>query len=354
MIQRAAIPLPSSCAASLGRLLDHWLLGLALVLCLMSSGCAAQGFSATPVPLHSQLGPGDRYAGIRLLGTLKLADASINGLRLCGLSGLAWDEITGLLYAVSDQARLFHLRPEFDTRGYLAGVQVVAAYPLRNAAGAPLRPPFHDAEDLALLQISGRPPELLIPFEHKPRLARYTTQGRWRGEIPLPAPWRAVGNYRDPNQGLEAIALSPRWGWLLGTEQPLRSDPDRQIRLFARHGRSWRYPLSDAPGSALVAMTVLPDGGFLTLERAFVHPLRPLIIQLRRTDPLSTSDASPLLTVTELARFDTSQGWLMDNFEGLALHRNQHFFMVSDNNCRALQSTLLVYFALDSATGPPP
>ena len=47
-----------------------------------------------------------------------------------------------------------------------------------------------------------------------------------------------------------------------------------------------------------------------------------------------------------MAVFDTSQGWLLDNFEGLARHREQRFFMVSDDNRSALQSTLLVYFEL--------
>ena len=328
--------------------LSHWLRWLALTLCLAASAasCAAQDRIGQPTALHSQFGPGDGVGGVRLLGAVRLLDNKINGLRLCGLSGLAWDEAAGLLYAVSDQAYLFHLRPEFDAHGYLVGIQAVAAYRLRDAAGTPLRHPWRDAEDVALRHRPGQPPELLIPFERKPRLVRYTVQGHWRGEIALPAPWRTVRRYRDPNRGLEALALSSKWDWLLGTELPLRADPDLQIRLFTRGGQVWRYPLSNAPGSALVAMTALPDGGLLTLERAFVHPLRPLSILLRRTGPLPAPTAGPLLTVTEVARFDNSQGWLLDNFEGLTAHRPHHFFMVSDDNCSRWQSTLLVYLAL--------
>ncbi len=48
--------------------------------------------------------------------------------------------------------------------------------------------------------------------------------------------------------------------------------------------------------------------------------------------------------VTTLAVLDSSQGWSVDNFEGLARHRGLKFFMVSDNNFSALQKTLLVYF----------
>ncbi|HCB12317.1 MAG TPA: hypothetical protein DEP36_01915, partial [Gammaproteobacteria bacterium] len=38
--------------------------------------------------------------------------------------------------------------------------------------------------------------------------------------------------------------------------------------------------------------------------------------------------------------------WLLDNFEGLTRYQDQRFFMISDDNCSAWQSTLLVYFEL--------
>ncbi len=75
---------------------------LAFILMLGLSTCAANEFRATPISLADQVGVGDAYAGIRLLGALRLANTQINGLRLCGLSGLAWDEDEGLLYAISD------------------------------------------------------------------------------------------------------------------------------------------------------------------------------------------------------------------------------------------------------------
>jgi hypothetical protein len=325
---------------------------LALVLGWPASGCAARQFEATPIALTDQVGPGDTYAGIRLLGALRLSDASIDGLRLCGLSGLAWDEDAGLLYAVSDQGALFHLRPEFDGQGFLNGLRPVAAYPLRAATGAPLRAPFDDAEGLALRKgengISGDA-ELLVSFELKPRVVRYGPRGEWRGEEPLPAPLRDIRNYRDPNQALESVTLHPRWGVLTGTETPLRADPAGQVRIFTRQGPFWNYPLGHAPNSALVAMEVLADGGLLTLERAFVTPLRPLVISLRRTEPLPAPGMNQtLLQVVNVAVFDSGRGWLLDNFEGLTRHRDQRFFMVSDDNCNTWQATLLVYFELQS------
>ncbi|MDG4550009.1 MAG: esterase-like activity of phytase family protein [Candidatus Contendobacter sp.] len=323
---------------------------LALVLGLPASGCAAREFEATPIGLADQVGPGDIYAGIRLLGALRLNDASIDGLRPCGLSGLAWDENAGLLYALSDKGALFHLRPEFDSQGFLSGIYPVAAYPLRAASDAPVRPPFDDAEGLALRRVPDGV-ELLVSFEMKPRVVRYGPKGEWRGEEPLPTPLRDIRNYRDPNQALESVTIHPRWGVLVGTETPLRADPADRVRIFSGDGRFWTYPLGKAPGNALVDMVMLPDGGLLTLERAFVNPLRPLIISLRRTEPLPAPGARRTPPqVADVAVFDSGRGWLLDNFEGLAHHRDWRFFMVSDDNCNAWQATLLVYFELD----PPP
>ncbi|MFO1423232.1 MAG: esterase-like activity of phytase family protein [Candidatus Competibacteraceae bacterium] len=326
---------------------------LALVLGLPASGCVAREFKATPIALTDQVGLGDTYAGIRLLGALRLNDVSIGGLRLCGLSGLAWDEDAGLLYALSDEGRLFHLRPEFDAHGYLTGAQLVAGYPLRDESNRPLHPPFSDAEGLAIRNGNNRPlddKELIVSFEDRPRVARYNPKGEWRGDESLPTLLRDLRNYRDLNQALESITLHPQWGVLVGTETPLRDDPAGQVRIFTRDGRFWTYPLSKAPNSALVDMTTLPDGGLLTLERAFVNPLRPLIISLRRTEPLPAPGTDQtLLNVTDVAVFDSGQGWLLDNFEGLTRHRDQRFFMVSDDNCNTWQATLLVYFELRSS-----
>lgn len=329
--------------------MPRFILLLAVLCGLPLSACAAREFAATPISLADQVGTGDIYAGIRLLGALRLTGSEINGLRLCGLSGLAWDEDAGLLLVISDQGALFHLQPTFDDQGYLTGARAIAAYPLQDASGKPVRAPFDDSEGLVIRngdnQIQGDT-ELLVSFEVKPRVVLYGPMGEWRGEEPLPAVLRDIHNYRDGNKALEAVTLDPRWGILMGTETPLRNDPDGQIRIFTASNRFWNYPLGNAPGSALVAMETLPEGSLLTLERAFVAPLRPLVISLRRAElPVLGTTRAPL-KVTDLAVFDSSQGWLLDNFEGLTRHRDRRFFMVSDDNCSSWQTTLLVYFGL--------
>jgi hypothetical protein len=253
-----------------------------------------------------------------LLGALRLPSTVINGAKLCGLSGLAWDEDAELLCAISDRGRLFHFKPEFDDRGFLRDVRLVQAHPLLDEAGKPLRKPYNDSEGLAILNGHNGiqdDTKLLVPFELRPRVILYDSKGRRLGEEEkIPALLKDVRNYRDSNKALEAVSVHSRWGVLVGTEIPLRKEPAGRVRIFAVDGRSWLYPLSDAPNSSLVAFEALPEGGLLTLERAFVAPLLPFVISLRRTEPLLPGMEAPL-KVTDVAVFNSSQGWHLDNFE---------------------------------------
>lgn len=315
--------------------------GALLIWCLLPwlAGCAL----AAPASSYT-LAPSDtlhRFQGVRLLGALRLQSVEVNGLPLVGLSGLAWDQDEGLLYAISDFGRLFQLLPVFRD-GQLVDVRIVDGYPLTDSRGRPLRYPWSDAEGLTLRNgangIRGDS-ELLVSFERRPRVRVYTPRGRRLGSEPMPARLDDAGNYSDPNRALESITLHPRWGLLLAPELPLRGD--RVSALFAQSGRRWRYPLSAAPGSALVALEALPDGSLLALERAFVSRYLPFTISLRRVQLPADGD---IASVNDVAVFNTGQGWHLDNFEGLARHRDRRFFMVSDDNDSIWQNTLLVYF----------
>jgi hypothetical protein len=73
--------------------------------------------------------------------------------------------------------------------------------------------------------------------------------------------------------------------------------------------------------------------------------MQPFAISLRLTQLSKPQTTSPLV-VSDVAIFQSDQGWLLDNFEGLTRHRALQFFIISDDNCSNLQSTLLVYFEL--------
>ena len=312
---------------------------------------AAAGAGAEPFSRPAEIAP-PGYAGpdVELLGSVELGARAPDGHRVSGLSGLAWDADEQVLYAVSDEGYLLHLRPAFDG-DRLSGVEHLATYTLRDDRGRPLAGRRRDAEDLAIRHSTNGTAgdtELLVAFERAPRIARYAPDGTLLDTLDLPLPLAGVGNYAAPNRSLESVAEHPVFGLLTMPEASLDDDPPGTVSLFALDGRRWSYTTADDAASAPTALDVLPDGRLVALERAFVSLLWPLVITLRITDP----GDEPGLEVATLARLDTSEGWGLDNFEGLAWHRCDRFFVVSDDNASSYQRTLLLYLRLPALAVP--
>jgi len=266
---------------------------------------------------------------------LRLARTAPDGGPVHGLSGLVWQETKGLLHAVSDQGYLLTLRPRF-THDQLVALEFIARHPLRDAAGKALEGLDRDAEGLAL---DGGQETLLVSFEHRHRVARHDLEGRWLEEIPATAPLAAGIRALPSNDGMEALAVHPGHGVLVGIERPALALPG-QILGYAEPAEGWSYPVA-SPEGALVALDTLPDGRLLALERRFIAPWKPLIITLRLLNPDAPTLPSPIL-----ARFSSAEGWPVDNFEALAWHRDDRVFMLSDDNANPAQKTLLVYLQL--------
>jgi hypothetical protein len=324
---------------------------LAILLAWLSSACTALGGDGTARPFQLSEESREVHQGVRLLGTLALDPVTVDRLPLVELSGLAWDADEGLLYALSDHGNVFHLRPVFG-RGRLVDLHVLSAHALTNANGRPYRGKAADSEGLALRNAANGEPgdtELVVSFERRPRILGCRPDGRCTHAYPLPPRLADRTAYRSPNKALEAVAWRPGRGYLTGAEWPLEGDATDAYLLFDAQGPRYRLPRHPAPRSALVAMEALPDGSLLTLERSYVSVWRPLRTILRRAKlPAEPKEGEgtpiPLDDVRQVAVFASTDGWLLDNFEGLAHHRDGRFFMVSDDNQSPLQQTLLVYF----------
>jgi hypothetical protein len=270
---------------------------------------------------------------------------SVNGLRLSGLSGLAWDEDDNLLYALSDHGVLFHLRPIFRN-GQLVDVTLrhVAAL-IDPRTHKPVRWKRSDSEGLDILNgHNGKQgdAELLVSFEHEPRIVRYRPDGTYIADVPLPAALRDVKRYRGSNKMLESVCMHAREGILTTPELPLDHETEF-ARLYRMDGGTWRFPASHG---GIVALECLPDGDVLEMERDYATLALRWVITLRRLRLPADTPADTLLATETVATLDSNQGLHIDNFEGLARHHGNRFFMVSDDNDVFIQHTLLVYFEL--------
>jgi hypothetical protein len=297
------------------------------------------------VPLADNIRIGDRVERIRFLGMLQLPNPVVDKMRFSQLSGLAWDDDDGILYALSDKGFLFHLQPVFQN-GALTGLKLLKAVHLRElGSNKPLRWGRSDSEGLEVLRgRNGRKgdAELLISFERIPRIVRYRPDGYAIEEYTLPAPINQAGNYQNANRMLESVCLDPRLGILTAPELPLKGERAGFTHIFSLGGKSWLYPLPTR--NRITDMDCLGRGRVMLLESNIENVLGRLSVSLKIAtlpeDPLA-ADPVPVET---LVTFDTDKGHQIDNFEGLAHHRGNRFFMVSDDNDLFIQRSLLMYF----------
>jgi hypothetical protein len=294
------------------------------------------------VELSDTVKVGDRVGRLRFLGMLALPDITRNGVRLSQLSGLAWDDDDGILYAISDKGGLFHLQPKF-TGDHLVGLRLLKTLPLRPLGQAPARA---DSEGLNILRGRNRrqgDAELLVSFERFPRIVRYRADGTAIGEYPLLAPLNDTKNYRDANMMLESVCVDPSLGVITAPEAPLKSERDGYTRLFSLAGKSWLYPFT--PGDRITDMECLGNGEVVVLQQTYLHAFGQIKVQLKRVQ-LTTVSSGQTLQPESLALLDSKERLQIDNFEGLTRHKARRFFMVSDNNDLFVQRTLLLYFEL--------
>lgn len=307
---------------------------------------ASELLETRAVPLAEGVKPGARIGRLRFLGMLELPDIRRDGTRLSQLSGLAWDEDDGVLYAVSDRGYLFHLVPEFEG-DVLARVRLKKAVILQDPISQKTtKRKYFDTEGLDILYgRNGRKgdAQLIISFERVPLVARYDTDGRVLERYALPEALNDVKHYQNPNKMLESVCVDPALGILTVPELPLRDEFNHTTRIFSLSGRFWQYPVED--DERITDMACLGQGDVLLLQQHSGMLFNRIVVSLKRVH-LSVETVGQELKPESVARLDTQQGHQLDNFEGLARHRGRRFFMVSDNNDLFIQRTLLMYFEL--------
>jgi hypothetical protein len=185
--------------------------------------------------------------------------------------------------------------------------------------------------------------ELIIGTEREPQILRFRADGYAIGRHALPAPADKPGSFSSLNKMLEAVCADSALGVLAMPEVPLKNEREGYTRIFSVAGSSWLYP--SAPGDRITAMECLGKGEVMVLQQNYQTPFSNVIVMLRRVQLAPGPPIQPLKPET-IVTLDSSKGFQIDNFEGLARHRGNRFFMVSDNNDLFVQRTLLMYFEL--------
>ena len=279
-----------------------------------------------------------------LLAIANLPNVTIDGFKIHELSGLTWDEDEDLLYALSDNGYVLHLRPVFENNN-LIDVLFIKGHSLRNKNNRPLRYKDSDSEGIAVkngnngVQGDSR---LIICFERIPRLIEFTTDGKMIAEIPLPAELADIRNYQSENKSLEAITIHDKYGIITGPEHPLISKPvGNALDIYSLNGDYWSFPVHNQHYGALTGMTTMPDGNVLALERSYGGLFPATEITLHRIVLDKHNPKSEIIYT-----FGPDNGLLNDNFEGITRFRDNSYFMINDDNNHPLKRTMLVYFSI--------
>ena len=316
------------------------------------ASCSSSFSETFPYDLVPKEGFYSKPSDIKILSTIGLNLTTPQGNKAVELSGISWDEDEGILYAVGDEGMLYHLKLIMQDNK-INGVKVIAEYDFLKKNGKRLKKKWRDSEGLSSLKhnngIKGDT-ELIVSFEGKPRVVGYSPQGQYMGEIKLPAKLWRKKEYRSKNKALESVVVHPAKGVITAAEFPLKNKPKNVHTLYSSSGKEWDFNASTALNSAVTGLEVLDNGNILVLERAWAGIQNPIVINLSEID-LNNCDDKAKCNKKKLASLSTSEGWLLDNFEGLAHYKNNQYLMVSDNNDKDYQTTVLVLFeVLDKNT----
>ncbi len=231
--------------------------------------------------------------------------------------------------------------------GMLNGLENVHMAPLLGAPGENLQGKHAaDSEGLGLANNG----DILVSFERYHRIARYDFDGAGAqaraAYIAIP---EESENFSD-NKGLEAVGQFPAGsllgGRILAVAERYLDDDGNHTGWLLGDGDPVKLQFARVEDFDITAMTILPDGRLILLERAFSILLGPAM-RLRLVEPAELR-AGNVITGRELMRANSHE--TIDNMEGLANHVSEDgetiLTLISDDNFRSFQRTLMMQFAL--------
>jgi len=280
--------------------------------------------------------PEQRDVGrLRFLGGLDLRSSDD---RFGGLSGLDISADGARLTAIGDRGSWFTALLSYGKDGRLTGISGTQLLSARDETGKPFADQkLKDAESIARLTDG----TLIVGFEHRHRLLRYTGPGAAAQAVGMPLMLGAS----PPNGGAEATTRL--WGnQLLVLSERLEARPGIAAGWIGA-GQEWRAVGFRRKGQFRpVGAATRDDGAVFILERRFttIGGISSRISYLpgRKIAP------GAIFEGTELA--ELSAPLVADNFEGIAVRRGKPgetlIYIVSDDNFHDLQRTLLLMFSL--------
>jgi hypothetical protein len=261
-----------------------------------------------------------------------------------GLSGMVVSDDGELLTAVADTGHWYRIGLEHDSAGRLTGFIGAETGWLMDLQGRPPRKKINgDAEAITALPDGN----FLVAFEQKHRIWLYKkpAQGHALTQPAVVAGVPPAIAKLPRNGGIEAMARLPSGEYLLLSESGIAADGNH-LGWIGRRSKWAELRLAPQGSFESSDLALLPDGNLLLLERR-VNLLDGFVTRLSVIDAQTLAPGA-VLQPRELAVLRSPLS--VDNFEAVAARQapdgSTLIYILSDDNQRSLQRTLLLQFRL--------
>ncbi len=297
------------------------------------------GFSVPPfrmLPIDNKDG---NFMGIKILDSRLLENIEVDSQRLFGVSGLAYDKDTDILYALNDKSTLFKFKIDIEDNKIISldplGVKKIVG---QNSHS--LLKPYRDSEGLALIG-KGSNKRLLISYEWKHRIREVGLDAKEIRSVALPSILDSYRYYKNYNSSLESVTYHPKYGVITAPEVPLRLQKKGYHGIYNKNGEICKIQKTDKKNS-ITSIELMKDNNLLVLLRAFNMLEFKFDITLKKV--YLDNIENGICKSKDIAVMKSDDGWNLDNFEGLTHYKDNRYLMISDDNGIFLQSTILTLF----------
>ena len=302
---------------------------------------------ATPVFMHTpaEESAARRVGRLEFVGGLELSSADE---AFGGVSGLEVSEDGARALAISDRGQWIALDLALNDAGIPQDIASARMAPILDPEGEAFEGAFRDAE--AMLVEDG---SVVLSFEGSHRLHRYPVAQPF---VEPEALFASKGAFlrlplslrRQPrNGGIEAMVALDGDRLLLFSEREMAEEGGLMAWIWPGRGEAQPLYFGPPEGFSPTDAARLPGGDILVLLRRF-SPLTGVAASLMRIDAAAVAPEQPF-SGEVLATL--MPPLTLDNMEGLAVRQGADgriwLYLVSDDNFRQLQRTLLLIYALE-------
>ena len=273
----------------------------------------------------------NNYMGLTILDSKELEFDTYKNIKFREISALAFKN--NILYGLNDKSKLFKFHLDIQ-KDKIVGLELEDVIKLKDKKDKKLIKINRDSEGMFIV---GK--KLIISFEKNPRVEIYSFDGKKIRAIPINKSLRDISDYVAPNKALESLAYNKKYHLVTAPELPLKGE--KYHTLYSKK-KQWKFKVN----GSITALEFIDKNRILVLQRDFNYFTR------RRETILSIVNLSKckkkICKEKTVAIFKSSDGWHLDNFEGLTRISKNKFLMISDDNESLFQKTLLVLFKINN------